>query len=73
MDIIEIAKIIEYNASKVIDKITYKNIEPLIYLQTEFKKTNVSTNKNFQNIFWKYYKIEQTDQGYKTNYFLCLE
>ncbi len=75
MDIIEIAKIIEYNAPKVIEKITSELVEPYIYIQTEYKKTNVSTDKTFQNFFCKYYQInvEQVGQEYITNYFQNLE
>lgn len=75
MDIIEIAKVIEYNASKVIGMITSDLIEPFIYIQTEYKKTNVSTNETFQNIFCQYYQInvEQAGQEYLSNYFQNLE
>lgn len=75
MELIEIAKIIEYNASKVIEQITSDLIEPYIYIQTEYKKTNVSTNETFQNIFCKYYQInvEQAGWEYISNYFQNLE
>ncbi|HEY6915309.1 MAG TPA: hypothetical protein VI413_11585 [Paludibacter sp.] len=75
MGIIEIAKIIEYNASKVIENITSEMIEPYIYIQTEYKKSDVSANKTFQNIFCKYYQIniDEAGQEYINNYFQCLE
>lgn len=75
MEIIEIAKIIEYNASKVIENITSELIEPYIYIQNEYINTNVSTDETFKNIFCKYYQInvEQVGQAYITNYFNNLE
>lgn len=75
MEIVEIAKIIEYNASKVIENITSELIEPYLYIQNEYKSTNVSTDETFQNIFCKYYQInvEQAGQEYITNYFKNLE
>lgn len=75
MEIIEIAKIVEYNASKVIENITSELIEPYLYIQNEYKNTNVSTDETFQNIFCKYYQInvEQVGQEYITNYFKNLE
>lgn len=75
MELIEIAKIIEYNASKVIEQITFDLVEPYIYIQSEYKNTNVSKNETFQNIICKYYQInvEQVGQAYITNYFNNLE
>lgn len=75
MEIIEIAKIVEYNASKVIENITSELTEPYLYIQNEYKNTNVSTDVTFQNIFCKYYQInvEQVGQEYITNYFKNLE
>lgn len=75
MDIIEIAKVIEYNATKVIEKVTSELIEPFIYIQTEYKNTDVSTNETFQRVFCQYYQIsvEQVGRKYISNYFQNLE
>lgn len=75
MEIIEIAKIVDYNASNVIDKIELQNVEAYKFLSKEFDNTNVSENYLFQFVFSKYYQIDEVHvgQNYMNNYFEKLE
>jgi len=75
MEIIEIAKIVDYNASNVIDKIELQNVEAYKFLSKEFDNTNVSENYLFQFVFSNYYQIDEVHvgQNYMNNYFEQLE
>ena len=75
MEIIEIAKIIEYNAGKVIEHATPNLVEPWFYLVSELDKTDVSTNQTYQKVFCQYYHLDVDKLGddYITNYFQQLE
>jgi hypothetical protein len=75
MEILEIAKIVDYNASNVIDKIGLQNVEAYKFLSKEFDNTNVSENYLFQFAFSNYYQIDEArvGQDYMNNYFAKLE
>jgi hypothetical protein len=75
MEIIDIAKIVEYNASKVVDKIEHSNVEAYRFLKREFDDTNISENNLFQQMFSNYYQMDEVHVGqdYMNNYFAKLE